>query len=186
MGAAISRFLFYKVWGWTWTGWRFDQANKYVVIVIPHTSNWDFLLGLLVRRIHQSTHIKFLAKSSLFRWPFGGLFRALGGYPVNRKKSQNYVDAVVELFDSKEKFAVTIAPEGTRSKVDRLKTGFYYIALGAKVPIVMVKFDYGNKVVEIAEPFHPSGDKEADFAKIHAFFRGTKGKNPAQGFLYEI
>ncbi len=186
MGEAISRFLYYKVWGWTWKGWRFDQLDKYMIIVVPHTSNWDFPLGLMIRRIHNASHIKFIGKASLFRWPFGKLFRALGGYPVNRKKSQNYVDSVIELYNKEEKFAVTIAPEGTRGKVDRLKTGFYYIALGAKVPICMVKFDYGNKVIEIAEPFMPTGNKEEDFKKIHDYFRGTVGKYPEKSFLYEI
>jgi 1-acyl-sn-glycerol-3-phosphate acyltransferase len=183
MFSAISQFIL-RIAGWKITGWNPNDLKKYLIIVIPHTSNWDFPVGLLIRSALKAYHLKFLGKKSLFRPPYGWIFRALGGYPVDRSKSTNLVDAVVHTFDQTDELVVTLAPEGTRSKVDRLKTGFYYIALGAKIPIVMVQFDYGKKVCHWSEPFYPSGDKEADFKFIDDFFRGVKGKNPEQGYLY--
>ena len=128
---------------------------------------------------------KYLGKDDLFKPPFGWLFYALGGYPVDRSKRNNFVDAVVDLFNSKEKFAVTIAPEGTRKKVEKLKTGFYYIAKGANIPLVLMKFDFGKMEVEVAETFYPTWDKEKDFEAIYDFFRGAQGKIPEYGFLYD-
>jgi 1-acyl-sn-glycerol-3-phosphate acyltransferase len=184
MMSAISRFIL-RLFGWKITGWDPHQLNKYVIIVIPHTSNWDFPLGLLVRRALNADFFKFVGKDSLFRFPFGGIFRALGGYPVDRSKRNNFVDSVVDIFEREDKFAMTIAPEGTRSKVDRLKTGFYYIAMGAKVPIVMCKFDYSVKEVDFREPFYPTGDLEADMVVIREYFQNAKGKHPKGSFFYE-
>ncbi len=172
-------------------GWKIEgryppveEVPKAMVIVIPHTSNWDFPLGLLVRSAI-GANIVFVGKSSLFKPPFGFLFRALGGYPVERSRRMNYVQSMVKLFNSKEHFHVVIAPEGTRSKVERLKTGFYYIATGAGIPIIMCRFDFGRKVVEFREPFYPSGDIDKDFEVINDYFRNIKGKNPEQGYLYD-
>lgn len=183
MRKRISAWLL-RLLGWRVEGFNPRQLDKYIIIVIPHTSNWDFPLGLLVRNAWELNEVKFLAKDSLFKPPLGWLFRWLGGYPVDRSKRHNYVDAVADIFDRHERFAITIAPEGTRSKVDRLRTGFYYIALKAKVPIIMAKFDFGNKVVTFSEPFWPTGDKEADFARIREFYKDAKGKNPELGIWY--
>ncbi len=180
MFSAISKWIL-RLWGWKIEGQYPYELNKFVIIVIPHTSGWDFPLGLLVRSALKAD-IKYIGKASLFRPPFGWLFRALGGYPVDRSKRHNYVDAVVDIFNREEKFALTIAPEGTRQKVNKLKTGFYYIALGAKVPIVMVKFDWGNKIVGIREPFYPTGNFDADMEAIKAYFKGAKGKVPEWSF----
>lgn len=169
-------------------GWRIKLSErpfpeKYIVIVIPHTSNWDFPLGVLVRSAIRED-IKFVAKDSLFRWPVAGIFRALGGVPVDRSKRSKFVEGVVEIFQQRETFKLCIAPEGTRSRVEQLKTGFYYISLGANVPLVLCRFDWATKVVEFGEPWMPSGDKEADFAHIYDYFRGTIGKIPENSFLY--
>ncbi len=178
-------------WILTRLGWKIEgqypdveRVPKAVVIVIPHTSNWDFPLGLLVRSAI-GADIKFVAKSSLFRPPFGWLFRWLGGYPVERSRRTNYVQSMVEVFNREPQLHVVIAPEGTRSKVDRLRTGFYYIAKGAGIPIIMCRFDWGTKTVAFREPFHPTNDVESDFQTIEAFFRGAKGKIPEQGYLYQ-
>lgn len=170
--------------GWRVEGFNPRQLDKYIIIVIPHTSNWDFPLGLLVRSAWRLEEVKFLAKDSLFRPPFGRLFRWLGGYPVDRSRRNNYVDTVADIFRRHERFAITIAPEGTRSKVHRLRTGFYYIARKAEVPIVMAKFDFGKKVVTFSEPFRPTDDKEADFAFIRNFYKDARGKNPELGIWY--
>jgi 1-acyl-sn-glycerol-3-phosphate acyltransferase len=177
---ALSKFLL-RVFGWKITGQYPDEVKKFILIVVPHTSNWDFPLGIIVRGALKKD-IKFLGKSSLFKPPFGWFFRALGGYPVDRSKSTNLVDAVVDIFNEKEEFVVTIAPEGTRSKVDRLRTGFYYIALGAKIPILLVTFDFEHKEVRIIELFYPTGDKEKDFDHIHQAFKGIKGRHPEKSF----
>lgn len=183
MWAAISSFIYFKLWGWKIDGDFPRHLRKYILVVGPHTSNWDFPIGILVRSFLK-VDAKYMGKSSLFRPPFGGLFRALGGYPVDRSKSNNYVDAVVDIFNSKEDFVITITPEGTRKRVDELKSGFYYIALGAKVPLVMVILDYEHKTVRFSEPFYPTGNKEADFEVILNHFRGVKGRNPEDGIFF--
>lgn len=152
-----------------------------IIAVIPHTSNWDFVLGVLVRSAMKKD-IKFLGKSSLFRPPYGWLFRMLGGYPVDRSKNTRLVDGVVDIFNQKERFAVAIAPEGTRKKVDRLRSGFYYIALGAKIPILLTAFDFGKKEVRFLDLFYPTGDREKDFDHIHQAFTGIEGKVPEKSF----
>jgi len=151
------------------------------VIVGPHTSNWDFPIGVLARSIIQIQDAKYLGKSSLFKWPHGFIFRALGGHPVHRSRNNNLVDAVIDLFNNKEKFAVALAPEGTRSKVESIKTGFYHIAVKAKIPIIKVGLDYSLKQTIIDAPFYPSGDIERDMPLILDFFSKIKGKHPELG-----
>ena len=169
-------------------GWKYDDTqypyhlDQFIVAVVPHTSNWDFPLGLLVRAGLQEK-IRFAAKDSLFKPAFlGKIFEALGGYPIDRSGSLNTVDAIIKIFEKEEKFKLCIAPEGTRKKVDRLKTGFYYIAKGANIPLVLCKFDYGKKVVTFDAPFYTTDDKEQDFQYISSYFNGIKGKIPANSF----
>lgn len=177
--------LILRLFGWQVKGSypSVQEVPKAMVIVIPHTSNWDFPLGLLVRSAI-GADIKFVGKSSLFKPPHGWLFRALGGHPVDRSKSTNYVQMMVDAFNAEESLHVVIAPEGTRSKVDRLKTGFYYIAKGAGIPIIMCRFDYEKKEVEFRSPYYLTGDIEKDFDVINEYFSGIKGKNPEQGYMY--
>ena len=180
----ISRFLM-LLFGWdVRIKFSTQTVDKFIIIVLPHTSNWDFPIGILTRSMLRRK-VVFLAKSSLFRFPFGWFFRAIGGYPVERSRSTNFVDSVVNIFNSKPKFAVCIAPEGTRKRVTQLKTGFYYIAKGANIPIILCKFDWGNRLVEFAEPFYTTDNAVADFAFIDDYFRGIEGKNPANSYLYE-
>lgn len=155
---------------------------KYVIIAAPHTSNWDFILGVMARSI-MHLKAKYLGKKELFVPPFGWFFRALGGYPVDRSKHKNLVDAVVAIFDSHEKFSIGIAPEGTRKYAPEWKTGFYYIALGAKVPIVMVGFDYENKQVSFAKPFYPTGNLDDDMKIFLNHYKHIQGRHPEQGVI---
>lgn len=180
MFRAFSKFVFFKLMGWTIEG-RFPGLPKYVVIVAPHTSNWDFIIGVLGRSITGIKEAKYLGKSQLFKPPLGWLFRALGGYPVDRTKSNNLVDAVVDIFDKHERFCIALAPEGTRKKVARFKTGFYHIAKKADIPIVMVGFDYARKSILINEPFYTSEDSEQDIEQITGWYRNIKGKIPENG-----
>ncbi|MFM2206890.1 MAG: hypothetical protein RL213_865 [Bacteroidota bacterium] len=161
-------------------GWKIAGAppalHKYLIVVAPHTSNWDFFLGLAVRSI-QRIPANFLGKEELFRPPYGWIFRKLGGYPVNRKSSTHLVDQIIALARKEDRFIVAIAPEGTRSKVDKWKTGFYHIAEGAGIPIVMAAVDYPTKTLTWSPPLWPSGELEKDAPQIDAFFKGKKGKN---------
>ena len=111
----------------------------------------------------------------MFKPPFGFIFRALGGTPVDRSQNTNLVSAIVAEFNKRERFSLALSPEGTRKKVEQWKTGFYYIAQGAQVPIIMLSLDYPNRLLKISEPYHLTDDKDADFKFFHAYFDGVKG-----------
>jgi len=177
----ISKVLL-KLWGFKITGTFPHHAKKKVMIIAPHTSNWDFPLGMLVRTALKAD-VNFVAKKSLFVFPFGYFFRALGGIAVDRKKSQSFVDMNVELFKERDSFTLQIAPEGTRKKVDAFKTSFYWIAWNAKVPLFLGKFDWENKEVHFNDEFPMSGDIEKDMPLIYDYYRGVKGRNPQDSFL---
>lgn len=176
----LSRILL-RLWGFRLVGDPSNQLPHRIFAVIPHTSNWDFPLGLLVRSA-AGIQVRFIAKDSLFKPPLGPLFRWLGGYPVDRSQRHNYVDAVADLFRQTPVLSIAIAPEGTRKKVDRLKTGFYHIARQANVPIIMTKFDFSRKQVVFSPPFYPTYDQQQDFAVMAEFYRDAKGRNPELGF----
>lgn len=180
MQKRFARFIVYKVFGWSVEGTFPTHLPKYMAIGGPHTSNWDFVLSILVR-IMQGADIKFIAKKVLFRWPLGFFMRKLGGYPVDRKRTTNFVDYVIEQFNKKEAFAIAITPEGTREKVDHFRTGFYYIARGANIPVVVVIFDGGNKVYKIMPPFYLGENMEEALDKVASYYRGVEGINPGQG-----
>lgn len=173
----ISKFIFHKILGWKINGNFHSKIKKYVLIGAPHTSWHDFYIGLLSREVAKA-NIKLIAKKSLFKPPFGFILRALGGMPVDRSKSTNLVDAIIQMFNEKEEFRLALSPEGTRKYVEKWKTGFYYIAKGANVPIVMFGFDFGNKQVKLSEPFYPTDDIEADFAHFFNFYKDIEGANP--------
>lgn len=170
----IAKFIFYKLMGWKLIG-TFPKIDKCVVIVAPHTSNIDFFLGLLVRRV-LNEEFNFVAKSGLFKWPYGWYFRKMGGMPVDRSKNNNFVSACADLIENVDRIHLTLAPEGTRKKVEKWKTGFYYIAQEAEVPIVLVAFDYGKKQIKLSELQYTSGSLEKDFQDYKLFYTGTSGK----------
>ena len=173
----IAKFILFTILGWKLENDFPQSPKKYVVIAAPHTSWLDFPIAIL-SRMASGTMIHFIGKESLFKRPFGFIFKALGGTPVDRSKSTNMVDAVIAVFNAKKEFRLGISPEGTRKKVDKWKTGFYYIAKGANVPIVMATLDFKNKKIKISEPFYTTGNKDADFEVFHSFFKDVKGKNP--------
>ena len=174
---SISTFIFHKLFGWKTVGLCPTDIKKYILIGAPHTHWQDFLLGLAIK-LTQKVPANFIGKASLFKPPFGFIFRALGGTPVDRSKSANRVDAIVNIFNSREQFILALSPEGTRKRVDTWKTGFYHIAKGANVPIVMMTFDFGKKQVEISEPYYLTNDMGKDMNFIYDFYRGVKGKIP--------
>ena len=173
----LSKFIFTKILGWKLANDFPHDLKKFVVIAAPHTSWQDFPIGILARNT-SGIKINFIGKDSLFKGPFGFIFRSLGGTPVDRSKSNNLVEAIVQVFNKKEEFRLALSPEGTRKKVDKWKTGFYYIAKGAKVPIVMATLDFGKKQVKISEPYYTTDNKEKDFNYFHSFYANVKGKKP--------
>jgi 1-acyl-sn-glycerol-3-phosphate acyltransferase len=164
-------------------GWRAegvpDVPKKAVLIAAPHTSNWDFPFTLAVSYV-LDLDFSWLGKHTLFDPPFGFLFRWLGGLPVDRRDRNNLVASVAQVLKEHDELLLLIAPEGTRSRVGRWKTGFYYIALNAGVPIVLGYLDFARKQGGILHVFHPTGDIEADMATIRQYYRAIEGKHPSR------
>ena len=160
------------------------QITKCVLMVLPHTSWRDFFIGLFSRGII-NLDMHFVAKKEFFTFPIGWWFRWMGGAPVNRASSSNHVEAIVQVFQSRNTFRMAIAPEGTRNKVDRLKSGFYYIALQAQVPIIPVAFNYAKKHVVIGEPFNPTGNYEADLQILGKHFDDVVGRFADKSFSFK-
>jgi len=171
---AFARFIISTI-----LGWKMDELptdiKKYVIIAAPHTSWVDFPIAMLYR-VATGVMVHYVGKDSLFKGPFGFLFRKLGGFPVDRSSNNNTVDFIVSKFNASENFKLGLSPEGTRKKVDKWKTGFYFIAKGAGVPVVMATLDFGNKYIKVSEPFYPTSNKDKDFEFMRGFFINVKGK----------
>lgn len=174
---AIARFILYTLLGWKTVGNFPKDLKKYVLIAAPHTHWLDFPLGVAIKYA-EGLPANYIGKASLFKPPFGFIFRWLGGAPVDRSKSNNKVDAIIDLFNSRENFILGMSPEGTRKLIDPWKTGFYYIAKGANVPIVMVAMDFENKLAKISEPYYLTDNMDEDFKVFYNYFKGIKGKIP--------
>ena len=175
MMAWLSRSI-YKLLGWTVEA-EFPDTRKYVLIVAPHTSNWDFPLGMLAARIlHLDVH--YLGKHTLFEGPFGWFFTALGGIPVRRDKVHNMSQQMAQRFAEADELVLAIAPEGTRKTTKYWKMGFYHIARAAQVPIAMAYLDYGHKKVRLGGSFHPGEDIEEAMDQVRQFFAGVEGRHP--------
>ena len=169
---ALSTLLL-KASGWRIEG-EFPDTRKLVLIGAPHTSNWDFpLMLMVVFKLGKDVH--WMGKHTLFPKPFGGLMRWLGGIAIDRRQANNTVEQMVEEFNRRDELIVVIPPEGTRSKVERWKTGFYHIANGAGVPILLGFIDGERKVVGFKTLYQPSGDLENDLAEIQGYYQGIKG-----------
>ena len=167
-------------------GWRVEgklpDIPKFVLVGAPHTSNWDFVLFLGVIFTLRA-NVRFMGKAEIFRSPIGAFFRYCGGVPVERKKSTGLVDQMVQVCNESERFILTIAPEGTRHHVTEWKRGFYHIAKGARIPIVIAVVDGRHKTVRIGQVFHPTEDMEADMKTIQGFFAGIVGINPRRKYI---
>ena len=164
-------------------GWRLEPAHppaleKYLVVFYPHTSNWDFVLGILAARALR-LHLSFLAKHSLFAGPLGPLFRALGGHPVHRDSRSNMVSQVAALVASRERIVLALAPEGTRSRAEHWRSGFYYMAREAHLPVVPAYLDTRSRTLGLGPPVYLTGDVEADMAVLRAFYADKQGLRPA-------
>jgi len=181
MKQIIYKLIFFRLMRWEIVGKMNPNIEKSVMIVVPHTSWHDFYIGLFARGIID-LEMNYVAKKELFRFPFGAYFRWMGGAPLDRSGGKNIVDSIASIFKSREVFRLAIAPEGTRKKVTNWKTGFYYIALKAEVPIIPVAFDYSKKQVVLNKPFYPTGNIEADFEMLKSFYKGVVGKITENSF----
>lgn len=181
LNSMLRLFLkfYWKVSGWKVAGTFPRQIKKMVIVVAPHTSWVDLFVGLAARNELQIRHSAFLGKKELFVGPLGWLLRKMGGTPVDRFSHHGVVDQVADLFAANDEFILAMAPEGTRKRVDKLRTGFYHIAKKAGVPIVPAGLDYEHKQILIGEPLYTGDDEEADLNKIIRFFSGIKGRKPS-------
>jgi 1-acyl-sn-glycerol-3-phosphate acyltransferase len=171
---------FLRLKGWTVEGSLPASAAKSVFIAAPHTSNWDLPYTLMVA-FALRLNPYWMGKASIFRFPFGGLMRWLGGISVDRSRANNLVAASAQaLADADGPLQLIVPPEGTRSKTRYWKTGFYFIATTAKVPIILAYMDYATRRSGLGPVFQPTGDIEADMARIKAFYQPFKGKNADQ------
>ncbi len=161
--------------GWRVTG-EIPDLPKFVVAVAPHTSNWDFAVGIATM-FALDLKITFIGKHTLFRWPIEGLMRWLGGVPVDRSASHGVVSDTVCAIERAARSVVAIAPQGTRARGARFKSGFLHIARGARVPVVLATLDYAARCVRFGPTFEPGDDVDADLQRVVAFFANAKGKN---------
>ena len=178
-------------WIFNIRGWKIEgnfpyELKKSIVVVAPHTHYLDFFLGLAIRKKMKMDFVHFLGKKELFWGIFGVILRKLGGFPVERGKNLNQVDQVIKLYNERESFHIALSPEGTRKKVNRLKSGFYHISKNANVPIILVGLDFGNKKVIFSSPFSTTENEVADKQKIVRFFKGIAGFIPGNSITEDI
>ncbi len=170
-------------------GWKFageiPNVPKFIMIVAPHTSNWDFFVGIAARAAIQ-LKISWMGKDSLFKPPVGRIMKALGGIPVIRDKKLGVVDQVAQAFKDADKMALAITPEGTRSKRDKWKTGFYFMAKEADVPLFPVSFDYKTKTITFGDLLIPNDNFNSDMESLNTFFSLAEGKNPENFSIHII
>ncbi len=174
---AVGTFLLRLV-GWRIEG-RWPDLPRCVAIAAPHTSNWDFYIGICAI-FALGLRVSWIGKASLFRWPYGGFMRWLGGTPVTRVPGEGVVEEVVRALDRQQHWIFGLSPEGTRKRVERWRTGFYHVARRANVPIVLTYFDYSRKTAGVGPVFRPTGDVERDLAEIRSFYEARMARYPDQ------
>ncbi len=175
----MKRFLkiILRLLGWKIEGESPQTIKKMIIVEAPHTSNWDYLYGMIC--IYSvGVKVNVVIKKELFFWPLGPILKILGGIPIDRSKSSSKVDALAELFKNRKVMRLAITPEGTRSLSTEWKKGFYYVALKAGVPILLTALDYHTKTGKFGGFIYPSGDYQEDLKKIQAFYRGIGAKYP--------
>jgi 1-acyl-sn-glycerol-3-phosphate acyltransferase len=170
-------WLWLKIFRWRLVSGELPAVHRFVLIAAPHTSNWDLPIMLCAALLFR-VKLYWMGKDAIFRPPFAGIVRWLGGIPIDRSKSNNLVAQSVELFRRHPNLVLVVPPEGTRQKVRHWKTGFYYIAHGADVPILMGFLDYKRKLAGFGPLLPPTGDIEEDMRAVRAFYSGITGKYP--------
>lgn len=171
----LAKIILFKIWGWKVVGSTHNDVPKKLFVIAPHTSNWDFPIGIMLNAIYDMG-VGYMAKHTLFKPPFGWFFRATGGIPVDRTRKTNIIDNVIEIYDSRDRFCTSITPEGKRKKVDRIKKGFYHIAKGANIPIVYVIFAFDTMTITFLEPVMPKDTVEEEVERFHNIFKDQVGK----------
>ncbi len=163
------------------TGWRSEgappEAERYVMIAAPHTSNWDLVFMLAIAWVY-GLRISWMGKAQIFRAPFGRLMRRLGGVPVRRDRAANMVDQMVAAFAATDRLILAVPPEGTRGKAPHWRSGFYHIAAAAGVPVATGFLDYARKVGGFGPTIDLTGDITSDMDRLRAFYQGIEGKRP--------
>ena len=170
----MIKFIFFKILKWKIIGFK-KLNNKCVLIAGPHTHWVDFFLGLEIRNVINED-IKFIGKKELFFFPLNLLMKFLGGIPVNRNSNSNTVDQISNYFIKRKQLKLAISPEGTRKKVSKWKTGFYYIAKRANVPVVAISLNFYERTVTFSKPYFLTNNKEKDFKILRNYFKGSVGK----------
>jgi 1-acyl-sn-glycerol-3-phosphate acyltransferase len=168
--------LFLRALGWKVVG-SLEHLDKAVVLGVPHTSNWDGILAIPTLFVLDA-NCRWLGKESLFRGVLGPISRMLGGIPIDRSRHQNFVQQAIHLYAENENFFLVIAPEGTRKFTSHWKSGFYHIARGADVPVVLGFVDYGKKEIGIGDTIRLTGDMEADMKIIRQFYQTKTPRHP--------
>lgn len=184
MKQSICRFIYHKILGWKYVV-SIPDYDKYIICAAPHTSNWDLIIGKLFY-VAIGRKASFMMKKEWFFWPLGYFFRSIGGIPVNRNQKNSLVEQMSEQACRSTVFHLAITPEGTRSANGEWKKGFYYIALKAQIPIILVGIDYQNKCITIEKELFPSGNIEEDMRSIKLYFKQFKGKFPEKFSIGEI
>jgi 1-acyl-sn-glycerol-3-phosphate acyltransferase len=175
VAAALGRLMM-RLRGWRFEGTVPDEP-KMILLVAPHTSNWDFLTGLWAK-FALRLKANFLGKQTLFWWPLGMFLRFLGGIAIDRSKPAGITDDSTAAFRESERLMLVIAPEGTRSRSEKWKSGFYRIAVAAEVPILLIAFDYPRKVIRLGPLFRPTGDYEKDLPEIQSHYDAGMALRP--------
>jgi 1-acyl-sn-glycerol-3-phosphate acyltransferase len=175
LSRAVGR-LMHSAFRWQIKG-KVHNAPKFVMVLAPHTSMWDFYVGL-AGKLAVGLHSSWLVSAAYTWWPLGVFLRRLGGIPIYQGGSHNLVSQIVESFNDNDRMMVTLFPEGTRKKVLRWKTGFWYIASQAGIPIQLVSFDYEKRITECGPVIMPSNNIEADMKKIQEYYKGVQAKHP--------
>lgn len=176
MWKKLCNWLLYKHLGWT-TEVTEDHPDKYIICLAPHTSNWDFILGLLYSR-SIGMQSNFLMKKEWFFWPLGPIFRKWGGIPVWRSKHTSMTDNLAAEAQKMDEFKLCITPEGTRSPNADWKKGFYFIAMKANLPILLYGIDYKKRLIQCTKVIIPNGNVEQQMAEIKEYFKDFSGKHP--------
>ncbi|MEA4948813.1 MAG: 1-acyl-sn-glycerol-3-phosphate acyltransferase [Petrimonas sp.] len=177
----ISKFILNKILGWKVKN-TLPDVSKCIIVVAPHTSNWDFIIGKLAYSSIGRT-ANFLIKKEWFIFPFNLFFKSIGGIPVERNKNNSLTGVLAAEFEKHDKLHLAITPEGTRKPVKEWKKGFYFIAMKAKVPILLIGLDYSRKEASLLDLFYPSGDYKTDIVKIKSCYKDIKGRHPERFIL---
>jgi len=181
-GNALTRTaatMLMRLSGWKFTGEPFPDLRKFVIIVAPHTSNWDFVVGVMAKYAI-GLRGTFLGKDSLFKFPMGLLMRWLGGFPVDRSSAHDVVAQTANLVKARDRVVIALSPEGTRKAMERWRSGFWWIAHKTGIPILPVAFDFSTRSIHVYPVFHTTGDPKRDIPELRRLYRAEMAFNPAK------